>query len=123
MKFTKSVILKTLGMAMIAMPLAPKAMADSTLKQIEIKNCAEKGSPCMKITAPTAQGGSVRPLYVLKDLTLEIDGSKKETIQSPQGYIDFENNQVVLQNLDKNGTLTEQVFNLKTLERRTYVTK
>lgn len=123
MKLASSLLHRTLGMVMITMPLALSAAADMTMQKVEVKNCTVDGKTCMKATAPSAQVGSLRPIYMMKDLTLEIDGAKKEVIKSAQGYIDFGTNQLVLQDLAKDGTLTEQVFKLDTLERKTFVTK
>lgn len=123
MKLSGTLLQKTLGMVMITIPLALTATAEMNMRQVEIKNCASKGSPCFTVRAPEAQVSSLSPLYVMKNMTLEIDGSKKQVFQSPQGYIDFGSDQLVLQNLDGNGTLTEHVFDLNTLEQKTYVTK
>lgn len=128
MKSTRALLQRTLGIVMITMPLALPATAEMTMKRVQVKSCAAKGSPCLIVTSPEVQVSSFKPLYVLRNVTVEIETlekgeTKKNLMQSPQGYLDFDNDQLVLQSLDKNGTLTEQVFNLKTLERKTYITK
>lgn len=122
-----TLLTKTLGIVMITMPLALTASADMTMKNVQIQNCASKGDLCLTVKAPQAQVSSAMPIYFMKDIELEI-GSKaspEKTTKSvkAQGYLDFNSNQLVLQSIDKKGTLTEEVYNLTTLQKQVYVTR
>ena len=124
MNKSASLLTKTLGMVMITLPLALTASADMTMKNVQIQNCASKGDMCLTVKAPQAQVSSAMPIYFMKDIELEI-GSKGRTEKSvkAQGYLDFNSNQLVLQSIDKKGTLTEEVYNLTTLQKQVYVTR
>ena len=112
--------------AIIAVPLALNAGTEFSMKSIEISHCSPDGLTCMTVRAPTAQIGSVRPIFFLKNVQIEIVEAKvqrKIAYQKPQGYLDFDSNQLVLQSQDKSGALTEEVYNLKTLQKQVFVTR
>ncbi|MBC7372079.1 MAG: hypothetical protein H7326_10965 [Bdellovibrionaceae bacterium] len=125
MKSNRFFTLNNLGKMLLTLPLSLTAFAEMSMKKVDVKNCNQDGSICMNVTAPSAQIGSLKMIYVMKDVSVEISGpgKRKEILSSPQGYLDFDSNQVVLQKIDKKGVLTEQTFNLTTLERKTFVTK
>lgn len=95
------------------------------LTNVVIKNCAKEKPVCFKLSAPSASAGSFRQLYVFKTINLVIEepGRAAETLTSPTGYMDFDNDQLVLQQKTSEGALVERVFNLTTFERKTYTTK
>lgn len=119
-----TLLTKTLGMVMITMPLALTAAADMTMQNVQIQNCASKGDLCLTVKAPQAQVSSVRPIYFMKNIEVEIgsNSNKTKTVKD-QGYLDFDSNQLVLQSIDKKGTLTEEVYNLTTLQKKVFVTR
>lgn len=125
MKTLGSYFLKTLGMVILTMPLALEASADMSIKNIQIQNCSSQGDHCITVRAPKAEVSSVRPIYFMKDIEVEIGSTKGPHQKSvkTQGYLDFDSNQLVLQNIDKHGTLTEEVFNLTTLQKQVFVTR
>jgi hypothetical protein len=125
MKLRRSLLFKILSTALLLNLSSFTARAEMSLKNVEIKNCAKTKPYCFKLSAPAASVGSFRQIYVMKDLTLKIEGPKghNETLQSPLGYLDFDNNQLVLQSKNAQGSLVEKVFNLNTFERKTYTTK
>ncbi|MBS1970159.1 MAG: hypothetical protein JSU04_07610 [Bdellovibrionales bacterium] len=124
MNKSTSLLTKTLGMMIIIMPLAQSASADMTMQNVQIQNCASQGDTCLTVKAPQAQVSSAKPIYFMKDVEVEI-GTKGRTERSvkSQGYLDFGSNQLVLQSIDKKGTLTEEVYNLTTLQKQVFVTR
>ncbi|MGZ3748921.1 MAG: hypothetical protein ACXWRE_15705 [Pseudobdellovibrionaceae bacterium] len=124
MKLMDSYFLKILGMVAFTMPLALEVSAEMTMTHVQIQNCASQGDSCIRVKAPKAQVSSVRPIYFMKDIEIEIE-SKKTTYQHTysQGYLDFDNNQLVLQSIDKKQTLTEEVYNLTTLQKQVFITR
>jgi len=113
------------ALLLITMSLSLSASAEMTMQNVQIKNCASKGNLCLTVKAPRAQVSSAKPLYFMKDVEVEIAGSKGRIEKSvkPQGYLDLDNNQLILQSIDTKGTLTEEVYNLTTLQKQVYVTR
>lgn len=124
MKKSTSLLTKTLGMVMITMPLALTAAAEMTMHNVQIQNCASQGDSCLTVKAPQAQVSLAKPIYFMKNIEVEI-GPKGNMVKivKDQGYLDFDSNQLVLQSIDKKGTLTEEVYNLTTLQKQVYVTR
>ncbi|WP_413290201.1 hypothetical protein [Bdellovibrio sp. HCB337] len=120
-----SLLTKTLGMMLVTMPLALTASAEITMQNVQIQNCASKGDLCLTVKAPQAQVSSTKTIYFMKDIELVIGSSKGQTEKSvkSQGYLDFDSNHLVLQSIDNKGTLTEEVYNLTTLQKRVFVTR
>jgi hypothetical protein len=119
-----SLLTKTLGMMIIIMPLAQSASADMTMQNVQIQNCASKGDVCLTVKSPQAQVSSAKPIYFMKDVEVEFGtkGRIEKSVKS-QGYLDFGSNQLVLQSIDKKGILTEEVYNLTTLQKQVFVTR
>lgn len=115
---------KILGMVILTMPLALPASAEMTMRNVQIQNCTSKGDICLKVKSPQAQVSFSRPIYFMKDIEFEI-GTPNQTEKSTkaQGYLDFDSNQLVLQSIDKKGTLTEEVYDLTTLQKQIFVTR
>jgi len=111
-------------MVILTMPLALTASAEMTMTNVRIQNCNSKGEMCLTVKAPQAQVSSVRPIYFMKNIELEIGNKEKidKTVKG-QGYLDFDSNQLVLQSIDKKGTLTEEVYNLTTLQKQVFITR
>jgi hypothetical protein len=123
MKRVGTFLTKTLSIVMITMLLALETSAEMTIKNIQIQNCSAKADQCISVTAPSAQVSSVRPIYFMKEINLEIGSANgpKEKIQKSQGYLDFDNNQLVLQGPNKKGQMTEEVYNLTTMKKQVFV--
>lgn len=125
MKKLDSYLIKILGMATLAMPLALDASAEISLKNVQIQNCTPRGDQCVTVRAAKADVSAARSIYFMKDLEVEMNhpqGPFEKSVK-PQGYLDFENNQLVLQSTDKDGNFTEEVFNLTTLQKQVFVTR
>ncbi|MEQ1877043.1 MAG: hypothetical protein ABL958_10385 [Bdellovibrionia bacterium] len=106
-----SLLLIGLGIA-VAMPTP--ASAESAIEKFALSTCKNEGRlRCLKATASKAEGGSLKPIYVLRNLEVTlVDSAKSEktVTVSERGYLDFETNRLVLDT--KNG---EKVFNLSDL--------
>jgi hypothetical protein len=126
MKRMWSQLYKHVGIVIFTMPFALQAAADVSIKNVKLQNCSAKIDQCISIKSPNVQVSSLRPIYFFNKVELEI-GNKKgilsETIERPQGYLDFDSNQLVLQRTDEKGTLTEEVYNLTTLQKKIYITR
>lgn len=126
MKNMWSFLTKTLGIVTFTMPLAFTAAADMTMRNIQIQNCTPKGDFCISVKAPKAEVSSVRPIYFMKNVEVELTGPQNalEKKQNSQGYLDFDSNQLVLQSIDKKtNTLTEEIYNLTTMQKQVFVTR
>lgn len=125
MKKLDSYLIKILGMATLAMPLALEASAEISLKNVLIQNCTPHGNQCVTVRAAKVDVSAARSIYFMKDLEVELKSPQGplEKSTKAQGYLDFESNQLVLQSTDKNGNFTEEVFNLTTLQKQVFVTR
>jgi hypothetical protein len=106
-----SFLILGLGIA-VAMP-SPHAKADGTMEKFVLSTCKAEGQRCLKATAERAEGSQFKPIFVLRSLEVTmIDQSKSEkTVSvSERGYIDLENNRLVMDT--KNG---EKAFDLEKL--------
>jgi hypothetical protein len=122
-----SYLLKTLGAVILTLPLSLEASSEMTMTNIQIQNCTNQGDTCLMVKSPKAQVSMVRPIYFMNEVKIEIGNPKDNTqkyIQTfKQGYLDFDSNQLVLQNIDKKGTLKEEVYNLTTLQKQVFLTR
>jgi hypothetical protein len=124
-----SYFLKILGMVTLTMPLALEASAEMTVTNIQIQHCTSQGDLCIKVKSPKAKVSMVKPIYFMKDIEIEMGNPKgpdsqltdKSSKTFVQGYLDLDNNQLVLQSIDKKATLTEEVYNLTTLQKQVFV--
>lgn len=127
MKTLGSYLLKTLGAVILTLPLSLEASSEMTMTNIQIQNCTNQGDTCLMVKSPKAQVSMVRPIYFMNEVKIEIGNPKDNTqkyIQTfKQGYLDFDSNQLVLQNIDKKGTLKEEVYNLTTLQKQVFLTR
>jgi hypothetical protein len=129
MKTMGSYLLKTLSMVILTMPLALEASAEMTMKNIQIQSCTSQGDSCLTVKSPSAQVSTVKPIYFMNNIEIEIGNPKNPSGKSfktqnySQAYLDFDSNQLVLQNIDKKGNLTEEVYNLTTLQKQVFVTR
>ncbi len=117
---------RNLGIVILTMPFAVQASADVTISNVNLRSCSPKFDRCISIKSPNAQVSSLRPIYFFNSIELEIGsrkGQPEQTIQRSQGYLDFDNDQLVLQQNDKGGKLTEEVYNLTTLQKKIYITR
>lgn len=122
-----SYLLKTLGAVIFTLPLSLEASSEMTMTNIQIQNCTRQGDACLMVKSPKAQVSTVRPIYFMNDIEIKIgnpkDNTQKYTQTFKQGYLDFDSNQLVLQNIDKKGTLKEEVYNLTTLQKQIFLTR
>jgi len=119
-----SFLTKTLGIVMITMPLALTAAAEMTMQNVQIQNCSSQGDKCLMVKAPQAQVSAAKPIYFMKNIEMELStqGQTEKSVKA-QGYLDFDSNQLVLQSIDNKGTLTEEVYNLTTLQKQVFITR
>ena len=89
---------------------------ESKIQKFELKNCRTE-KKCLKLTADKAQSSQFLPLYVLKNIKMELQQAEKtKTFEALTGYIDF--NQDTVQLDLKNGD--ELLLDLKTLEEKNF---
>ncbi len=86
---------------------------DEAMKGFVLSKCAAKGQRCLKAEAAQAEAGHLRPIFALRPLKVttenRVTGEKTETV-AERGYIDFENNRIVMET--KSG---EKVYRLDDL--------
>lgn len=126
MKSSMNTLIYSLGAALVAAPLpspaAPSAVlagAESRIQGAEIRACDETNTRCLVVHAGATIGSQVSALHRMKNPALEYTdkrSGKTEKIQGTSGYIDFDNNNLVVYVRTKK-TLSEIEFNLKTLNR------
>jgi len=99
------------------------AYADSLMTSPKIYRCTSDGKRCLKAESASAVGGELAPIFYMKDITVTLeDKEKKETekIHGARGYLDFDNEQLVLiESTDK--VTKERIFNLKKIESKLFV--
>lgn len=115
-------------MVILTMPLALESSAKMGIDKIQIQSCANQGDICLTVKSPKAQVAALSPIYFMNDVEVEavyrknIANKVVPKVQTYKtGYLDFDSNQLVLQKIDKNGFLTEEVYNLTTLKKNIFV--
>ena len=90
---------------------------ESAMKGFELKSCLPSTANCISIRAQSTQGSQLRPIQMLKEpqVSLTLNGCKT-FLAAATGYVDLNENQLVLYKKD-NGVTTEISINLNTLLR------
>jgi hypothetical protein len=116
--------MKKMGFLLIMVSALP-ALGEMSMTKVQIQNCTADGTACISIKSERAEVSALRPIYFLKSVDVEIHRIKgtRESFKKSAGYLDLDNNQLILQTVDKKGTLREDVFNLTTLQKQTFVTR
>lgn len=92
---------------------------ESSMGGFTLNTCSENKTECLQVKAEKTQGSQLKPLHMLTrpEVTITSQKSAKTTVlHGDTGYIDLNENQLVLFKRDK-GQLTETSINLTTLER------
>lgn len=98
------------------------AFADGLLKKVDLSLCSSKTSECIAIKAESAKESSFQRLFFMKEPVVQKKGSNQKTYYS-SGYLDFDNNRLVLRNKKSEFVTEEVLINLDTLQKQTFVMK
>lgn len=96
--------------------------ARGLLKRVDLSVCAEDGSRCLSVKADSAKGSHIQDLYYMKNPVLSWKGQEVGK-KFGSGYLDFENNRLVLREDGKKGNGEEMLIDLKTLRQTTFAVK
>lgn len=91
----------------------------SSFRGFNLSQCRKDNSICLRVEAERADGSQFRQIFAFNKVKVIIKkiNSEARVIESPSGYIDYDNNQLVLTDRLKN---LERVFNLTTLGEKIY---
>lgn len=95
---------------------ASGVVSDAKFEKINLRTCNQT-KKCLLLKANKAESGSITPIISLKNYKVEItEHNKTRQFSGTNGYMDFDNNQIVLLKDDKSQTLIE----LSDLSERDY---
>lgn len=92
---------------------------ESSLKGFNLKACSPDNVQCLVLTAEKTQGSQMKMLHSLTKPEVTITSkktTKTEVIKGDSGYIDIEENQVVIYKKE-NGKLKETSINLSNFKK------
>ncbi|MBL7669021.1 MAG: hypothetical protein JNM39_00925 [Bdellovibrionaceae bacterium] len=119
-----------LALALSCMLIGTKALnasAQMTMTNVQIQNCTKLGDACITVKSPNVQVSGLQMIFYMKQVEIEFKNVNSvvptEKFLRQSGVLDFDSNQLVLNSIDADGTLIEEVYNLKTLRKQIFKTR
>lgn len=111
-----STLLLSIGM-LCAGATASAHGIESSMKGFNLQACSQDRQKCLVIKAEKTDGSQLKMLHSLSkpEVVITTKNSKTETLRGDSGYIDLEENQVVLYQTVK-GQLTETAVDLSSFD-------
>ncbi len=107
--------------------LSDLAKADGSISNFNLQVCNSARTKCLIANSANAETGDLKPIYFLNHVDIELTSFDKQLkyqdLRDQKGYVDFANDQMVLRQVEKDGSLNERVFNLSTLNESVLKTK
>lgn len=102
---------------LLAGAMASAKGVDASMSGFNLKACSSDHTRCVEVKAEKTQGSQMKMLHSLSKPEVTITSAKKnEVLKADSGYIDMDENQVVLYQ-KANGHLQEISINLNTFQK------